>query len=136
MQEVDGRQEAATAAAAAGQQPAIQGVDGVVVDGPKPRPGTAATTTLIARRKGGGVVDADGGERAGAAAAAAVVLRARAVERRLEGLLAVEVAAERLRIMAETLGHQTAAGNLRLKLELHVRIGLLFLCVCRKAPSE
>lgn len=64
-----------------------------------------------------------------------VVSRARAVERRLEGLLAVEVAAERLRIMAETLGHQTAAGNLRLKLELHVRSPFLR-CKEGQGPSE
>lgn len=60
--------------------------------------------------------------RPAAATAMAVVVRARAAERRLQGLLAMEVMAERLRIMAETLGHQTAAGNLKLKLELHVSI--------------
>lgn len=44
----------------------------------------------------------------------------RAVERRMEGPLAVEGEAEKLRVMTEILGQQTAAGNVKLKLELHV----------------
>ncbi|CAN0098053.1 unnamed protein product, partial [Scytosiphon promiscuus] len=44
----------------------------------------------------------------------------RATERRMEGPLAVEGEAEKLRVMMEILGQQTAAGNVKLKLELHV----------------
>lgn len=44
----------------------------------------------------------------------------RAAERMLRGLAAVQAESERMWIWRETLGHPTTAGNVRLKVEVHV----------------
>lgn len=90
----------------------VAATGGLNVDG-GPVVRTPAAEWCLGGGGGGGVADAPG--RRGTTA-----IRARAAEKRLDGLLSVAVAAERLRIMAETVGHQTVAGNLKLKLALHV----------------
>lgn len=114
-----GRPPASTGSGDTGRQegsPEANTTAALVQSCPEAAAGAAAAR---GRGRGRGAANVPGVIRIGRGAAP--VVRTRAAERRLEGLLAVEVAAERLRIMAETLGHQTAAGNLKLKLELNVR---------------
>lgn len=48
----------------------------------------------------------------------------RTAEQKLQGWESVAAEAERIRVAREALGHPTTAGNLRLKVEVHVSIGL------------
>lgn len=79
-------------------------------------------------------MDATEVEAAPAAAAAATtgrgsMVRARAVEERLEGWAAIKAGAERMRVMRESLGHPTALGNLKLKVEVQVSFFCLLVFV-------
>ena len=46
--------------------------------------------------------------------------RARGSEQRLDGWVAVKAGAERMRVLRESLGHPTALGNLKLKVDVQV----------------